>query len=105
MAENIQTSINTEQVSSVADQMKSDNDKLLELLDATKTAIIHLTDTNFTGPAADATKNSYEQFSGKFQQYYDVIDQYVKYLRRNVVEGYTETERANGEGGLADTFK
>lgn len=38
-----------------------------------------------------------------FQQYYDVLEQYVKFLRTNVFEQYTQTEQANTT--LADAFK
>ena len=35
--------------------------------------------------------------------YHDVIDQYVKFLRENVAQGYFETETSNTS--LADSFK
>lgn len=42
-------------------------------------------------------------YSKFFQQYYDVLEQYVKFLRTNVFEQYTQTEQANTT--LTDAFK
>ena len=98
-----QITLDTEQVMAIASQIESDNNKLKELLENTKSAINALSST-WTGQAADETRSSYEGFANKFfQQYYDILDQYVKFLRTNVSEQYTETENVNIK--LADAFK
>jgi hypothetical protein len=54
--------------------------------------------------AAEQTRSSYETFAGKyFQAYFDVLEQYVKFLRTNVAEQYTEVENLNTQ--LGDAFK
>jgi hypothetical protein len=46
---------------------------------------------------------AYDSFASKyFQSYYDILDQYVKFLRTNVAEQYDETETDNVT--LADQF-
>lgn len=95
--------VDSEQVLAIASQIENDNHTLQELLNRSKTTVDNLSSI-WTGQAADATRTSYETFSGRFfQQYYDVLDQYVKFLRRNVAEGYTMSENANTK--LADAFK
>lgn len=99
----IALTLDTDQVVSIASQIESDNNGLKELLEQTKGTIDSLSST-WIGKAADETRASYEQFAGKFfQQYYDVLDQYVKFLRNNVVNQYEQTETINTQ--LADAFK
>jgi len=58
----------------------------------------------WTGRASDETRASYDSFANKFfQQYQDVLQQYVTFLRRNVAEQYQETENVNVS--IADAFK
>ena len=103
MAENIQTTLDTEQVSAIALQIENDNNLLKETLENTKATIDALSAT-WTGQAADETRASYTEFANKFfQEYYDVLEQYVKFLRKNVVEGYNFTEKDNV--GLAALYK
>lgn len=98
-----QMTLDTEQVMSIASQIENDNNQLKDLLENTKTTINSLSST-WTGQAAEETRSSYEAFAGKFfQQYYDVLDQYVKFLRTNVAEQYERTEQVNVQ--LADAFK
>ena len=98
-----QITLDTEQVLSIASQIESDNNKLKELLENTKSTIDSLS-AAWTGQAADDTRAAYEGFANKFfQQYYDILDQYVKFLRVNVSEQYTETENVNVK--LSDAFK
>lgn len=95
--------VDSEQVLSIASQLENDNRALKELLEDSKAKIDHLSSV-WTGQASDETRAAYESFAGKFfQQYYDILDQYVKFLRRNVAEQYTETEQINTK--LADAFK
>lgn len=95
--------VDTEQVLSIASQLENDNRELQALLEDSKAQIDHLASV-WSGQAADETRAAYESFAGKFfQQYYDILDQYVKFLRKNVAEQYTETEQVNTR--LADSFK
>lgn len=95
--------LNTDQVLAIASQIESDNQQLEQLLNDSKTTLDNLS-ANWTGAAADQTRASYDAFAGKyFQTYFDVLEQYVKFLRNNVAEQYTQTESANTR--LADAFK
>lgn len=98
-----QITLDTEQVLAIASQIESDNNKLKELLENTKASIDSLSAT-WTGQAAEETRTSYESFANKFfQQYYDILDQYVKFLRSNVSDQYTDIESVNVK--LSDAFK
>lgn len=95
--------INTEQVNSIATDLENLNVQLEETLNNSKTTIDNLQNV-WSGEAAQATISSYDEFAGKyFQNYKDIIQQYVTFLRQNVAAGYFETESANI--GLADAFK
>ena len=103
MAQQVQTTLDTEQVRSIASQIENDNNNLKDLLEQTKATINALSQT-WKGQAADETRSSYESFANKFfQQYYDVLDQYVKFLRTNVAAQFEDTEHVNQT--LADAFK
>lgn len=98
-----QITIDSEQVMAIASQLENDNKELQQLLNDSKATINGLT-AYHTGVAADETRASYESFANKFfQQYYDVLDQYVKFLRNNVANQYENTEQVNKQ--LADVFK
>lgn len=95
--------IDSEQVLAIASQLEADNKSLQELLNTSKATVDRLS-AFWSGKAAEETRASYESFANKFfQQYYDILDQYVKFLRRNVAEQYTQTEEVNTK--LADAFK
>ena len=95
--------LDTEQVLSIATQIENDNQQLLDLLQDSKTTIDNLAAT-WTGDASATTIESYQSFANQyFQGYHDILDQYVKFLRTNVAEQYTETEQVNKQ--LADAFK
>lgn len=95
--------LDSEQVLSIASQIESDNQQLQQLLNDSKATVDGLS-SYWTGGASDETRSSYESFAGKFfQTYYDVLNQYVKFLRTNVAAGYGETEQVNTQ--LADAFK
>jgi WXG100 family type VII secretion target len=105
MAQMAGTSItlDTEQVLSIASQIESDNQQLQQLLNDSKATIDSLS-SYWTGKAADETRSSYDSFAGKFfQSYYDILDQYVKFLRNNVATQYEQTETVNTN--LSDAFK
>lgn len=95
--------LNSDEVLAIASQIESDNQQLQQLLEDSKAALTKLSST-WTGPAAEQTLSSYETFAGKyFQSYYDVLNQYVKFLRTNVADQYVETENVNVQ--LGDAFK
>ena len=95
--------VSTEEVMAIASRIDSDNKRLEELLQESKTTLEGLGST-WTGKAAEQTRTAYASFSQKFfQQYFDILDQYVKFLRSNVSAGYEETE--TGNISLADQFK
>ncbi|MBQ7016711.1 MAG: WXG100 family type VII secretion target [Firmicutes bacterium] len=95
--------LNSEQVLSIASQIEADNQELQNLMNDSKATIDNLAST-WTGGAADQTRASYDSFAGKyFQTYFDILQQYVKFLRTNVAEQYTETETRNTQ--LGDQFK
>lgn len=98
-----QIKVNTDQVAQIATNIENLNKKLNEQLTECQTTIKNLSNT-WEGEAATSTISSFDEFAAKyFQNYYDIIDQYVKFLRTNVDAGYFETETANTT--LADAFK
>jgi len=95
--------VNTAQVSDIANTIERLNTQLAEELRTSQATVKNLTNT-WEGEAAQATVSSYDAFASKFfQTYYDILDNYVKFLRVNVDQGYFETETANVN--LADAFK
>lgn len=97
------TVLNTEQVLAIANQIEADNQQLQNLLNQSKTTLDNL-GSSWTGTASEQTRASYESFAGKyFQSYYDLLEQYVKFLRNNVADQYSQTENLNTK--LADLFK
>ena len=98
-----QITIDSEQVLAIASQIENDNQQLQQLLNDSKTAVDSLS-SYWTGKASDETRSSYDSFAGKFfQTYYDVLEQYTKFLRNNVATQYEQTEQVNTQ--LADAFK
>ncbi len=95
--------VNTDQVEAIANELEALNKKLTEQLNTSKTTIDNLKNI-WTGEAANETISSYDNFAAKyFQNYEDVITQYVQFLRTNVAAGYFETETANIN--LSEAFK
>lgn len=98
-----QIKVNTAQVAQIATTIESLNQRLENELRTSQATIKNLAN-NWEGEASQATIAAYEEFSAKyFQQYYEILDNYVKFLRMNVDQGYFETETANAN--LADAFK
>ena len=98
-----QIRIDTDAVAQIATSIETLNGQLQEELTSSQTTIKNLANT-WEGEAANATIGAFDEFSAKyFQSYYDVIDQYVKFLRNNIEAGYIRTETANTS--LADAFK
>ena len=95
--------ISTDQVEAIATSVDNSNKKLKATLEESKSAMKSLNST-WQGEAAQATVAAYDSFAAKyFQNYHDVIDSYVKFLRQNVSADYQATETANTN--LADAFK
>ena len=95
--------VNTDQVAQIATNIENLNKKLTEELANSKATIDQLASI-WEGEAAQATISSFAEFAAKyFQNYEDVITQYVQFLRTNIEQGYFDTETQNI--GLADAFK
>ena len=90
--------INTDEVRAIASEIERINGQLKEQLEMGKKQIDNLGNT-WTGKAADDTRSEFNGFAAKYFQ----IQQYVTFLRRNVAEGYDQTETANSS--LAEAFK
>ncbi len=95
--------VNTDQVAQIATNLENLNKRLTEELASSKATIDNLSNI-WEGEAAQATISSFDEFAAKyFQNYEDIITQYVQFLRTNVEQGYFDTETQNI--GLADAFK
>ena len=98
-----QITLDSDQVVGIASRIESDNQELQQLLNDSKATLDSLS-ASWTGKAADETRAAYDSFAGKFfQTYYDVLNQYVKFLRTNVAAQYEATEQVNTQ--LADAFR
>ena len=98
-----QIRVNTNQVAQIATSLENLNKRLRTELDTSQTTIKNLSST-WEGEASQATISAFDAFAAKyFQNYEDVINNYVKFLRTNVDAGYFETETANTN--LSDAFK
>lgn len=95
--------IDTDQVEGIAANLENLNKRLREELENAKTTLNNLTSV-WSGEAAQETTSSFNEFANKyFQNYEDIIQQYVTFLREAVAKGYVEVEVKNI--GLADGFK
>ncbi|MFR5875180.1 MAG: WXG100 family type VII secretion target [Eubacterium sp.] len=95
--------ISTDQVEAIATSIENSNKKLKATLEESQTSMKSLNST-WQGEASQATIAAYDSFAAQyFQNYYDIIDSYVKFLRQNVSADYQATETANTN--LADAFK
>ncbi len=95
--------VSTDQVAQIATNIENLNKRLTQELTNSKTTVDNLANI-WEGEAARATISSFDEFAAKyFQNYEDVITQYVQFLRTNVEQGYFDTETQNI--GLADAFK
>lgn len=98
-----QIRVNTDQVAQIASSIEALNKKLDDELKTSQNTIKALSST-WEGEASQATVSAFDSFAAKyFQNYYDIIDSYVKFLRTNVEAGYFDTETSNTT--LADAFK
>lgn len=95
--------INTDQVTEIGNAIESLNKKLSDELTASQ-ELFNTLGNSWSGEAYEASKGAYSEFASKyFQTYYDIIDNYVKFLRTNVSQGYFDVETANTS--LSDAFK
>lgn len=95
--------VNTDQVAQIASNLEGLNKQLSEKLSESRATINNLNSV-WQGEASQATISSFEEFAAKyFQNYEDVITQYVQFLRTNIDAGYFDTETVNIS--LADAFK
>lgn len=95
--------INTDQVTEIAAELEMLNKKLTDELEASKDVFAAL-GNSWSGEAYESSKAAYNEFATKyFQTYYDIIDNYVKFLRNNVSQGYFDVETANTN--LSDALK
>lgn len=95
--------ISTDQVTQIAQTIENLNNKLTDELNNSRNVVQQLS-TIWQGEAAQTTIDSYNAFAEKyFQNYADVIKQYVTFLRKNVAQGYSGTEIDNT--GLGETLK
>lgn len=95
--------VNTEQVEAIASELDRLNQQLSETLNEGKATIDNLRNT-WQSEAAEETISSFDEFAANFfQNYADIINQYVLFLRNNVAQGYFDAEVANIS--LADAFK
>ena len=95
--------VNTDQVAQIASNIEGLNKRLTEELTNSKATIDQLANI-WEGEAAQATISSFDEFASiYFENYEDIITQYVQFLRTHVEQGYFDTETQNI--GLADAFK
>ena len=95
--------VNTDQVAQIATNIENLNKRLTEELTNSKATVDQLANI-WEGEAAQATISSFDEFAAKyFQNYEDIITQYVQFLRTNIEQGYFDTETQ--DISLADAFK
>lgn len=95
--------ISPSEVLNIAANLDGLNKQLDETLKQTQARVQSLMN-NWAGQAATATSDAYNSFANKyFQNYHDLLDNYVKFLRKNVSEGYEQVETHNAK--LSDLLK
>ena len=95
--------VNTDQVAQIATNIENLNKRLSEELTNSKATVDQLANI-WEGEASQNTIAAFDEFAAKyFQNYEDIITQYVQFLRTNIEQGYFDTETQNI--GLADAFK
>ena len=95
--------IDTARVSEIANVLSRLNEELQTNLTEAQKAVTDLASV-WQGTAADATIEAVNSFASEyFQSYKDLIDSYIQFLRKNVVEGYEQVENTNTN--LVESFK
>ena len=86
--------VNTEVIRHTASTISSLNSQLFDTLQNSHAAVKSLSGV-WTGEAATATIQAYDKFATTyFEEYRDMLDQYVKFLNVAAGEGYEQTEQA-----------
>lgn len=95
--------VDTAQVEAIATNMESINNKLNQTLLDCQSTIKNLKST-WQGQASDSTVSAFDSFATSyFENYKEMINAYVKFLRQNVAADYAKVEQTNTS--LADSFK
>ena len=95
--------VNTDQVSAIATEIENLNNQLSDELERSR-KLFDTLGNSWNGEAYDTSKSAYNVFASKyFNDYKQIIEQYIKFLRSNVSQGYFEVESANVN--LGDAFK
>lgn len=95
--------VNTEQVAQMATELEKLNERLTDELNNCKKTVDQLVKV-YQGEASQVTIDVFDAFAEKyFQNYKDIINQYVKFLRENIAEGYSNIIKKNIT--LAESFK
>lgn len=99
----VELKVNAEQVIATADRIKDLNIQMRDRFTDVQTSMTRL-DSTWEGAAAT---NAISKFNALKDSYcearYNVVDNFVAFLHRQVGEGYTQTEEVNIS--LADQFK
>lgn len=95
--------VNTDAVVSTANKIRSCNNSMRNNFSSVQTAITKL-DGSWDGSAASMAINKFNQIRVEFcDSRYNVMDNYVNFLLRQVGQGYEQTETTNKS--LAAQFK
>lgn len=95
--------MNTQAVVSAANKIKSYNDKMRKEFPDVDKSVNKLRGT-WDSPAADTAFTKFNEIKANYNNVrYDVLDNYVNFMLKQVGEGYTQTEKVNVS--LADQFK
>ena len=95
--------VNTRAVGLFADNLKGVNNRIRDRLPQLNNSVKSL-DNVWDGPAASAVMAKFGEIKGKYEsERYKAIDNYVKFLKTQIGEGYEQTEDVNTK--LAEQFK
>lgn len=95
--------VNSAKVVQFAEEISNENKKLKQQLEDSKASIDALSRI-WTGDASQDTKKSFDDFSRDFfENYYNMLQNYVIYMKESVAQGYSITESGNVD--LSSNFK
>ena len=96
--------IDTAKVAAIANDMDTLNKQLALSLDDVKAIMTNELPKAYSGEGSDDTRKAFENFYNKYaNEYKELVEKYITYLRTSVVEGYTEVE--TGNKSLSAQFK
>ena len=85
--------IDTQTIRSTAGTIAAQNERLFETLTASQSTVQSLSSV-WTGAASEATISAYDSFAANyFENYREMLDQYVKFLNNVAGAGYEQTEQ------------